>query len=116
MAGTTRDLAKAKRAAAHPKRPGKLCRAPAGTYAPVVDHSRCEGKADCIAVCPHDVFELGRLTDAEFAAMGFFTRLKMSAHGRKTVRTPKAEDCLACGLCVVACPERAIALVELAAG
>ena len=29
--------------------------------------------------------------------------------------TPNSDRCLACGLCVVACPERAIDLVEVAA-
>ncbi len=47
--------------------------------------------------------------------MSFFTRLKMTAHGRKTAFTPRADACQACGLCVAACPEKAITLVDLAA-
>jgi NAD-dependent dihydropyrimidine dehydrogenase PreA subunit len=115
MAGASRDPAKARKAAANPKRPGKLCRAEPASHAPVVDRNKCEGKADCLAVCPHDVFEIGRIPDDEFRAMSFFTRLKMTAHGRKTAFTPRADACQACGLCVVACPEKAIRLVELAA-
>jgi len=115
MAGASRDPEKARKAAASPRRPGKLCRAEPASYAPVVDRNRCEGKADCVAVCPYDVFEIGRIPDDEFRAMSFFIRLKMTAHGRKTAFTPRADTCQACGLCVAACPEKAITLVELAA-
>jgi ferredoxin len=59
-------LAKQRRAAAHPDRPGERCSAPAGTFRPVVDHSRCEGKRDCIDVCPNDVFEVRRIDDTDY--------------------------------------------------
>lgn len=102
----------AKRAAADPARPGEKCKAAPGTYVPVIDRGRCEGKHDCVDVCPYDVFEVRRIDDADYAALGFFGRLKSSAHGRKTAYTPKEVDCRACGLCVVACPEDAISLVR----
>jgi NAD-dependent dihydropyrimidine dehydrogenase PreA subunit len=104
------DSAKARRAAAHPERPGELCRAAPGAQVPVVDHAKCEGKNDCVEVCPHDVFDVRRIDDADFEALGFFARMKSRAHGRKTAYTPKADLCQACGLCVVACPEEAIVL------
>lgn len=37
---------------------------------------------------------------------------KWWAHGRKFAYTPRADGCRAYGLCVVACPEDAIRLVE----
>ena len=37
-------LAKKRRAAQHPDRPGERCDAPAGTWTPIVDHGRCEAK------------------------------------------------------------------------
>jgi NAD-dependent dihydropyrimidine dehydrogenase PreA subunit len=106
-----RDPAKAKRAAKHPQRPGEACRAAPMRYEPLVDRSRCEGKADCVAVCPYAVFEVTRIRDPDFAALGALGKLKSLAHGRKTAYTPRADACQACGLCVVACPERAITLV-----
>ncbi len=109
------DTAKARRAAAHPARPGEQCRAAPGTYVPVVDRAKCEGKNDCVEVCPYDVFEVRRIDDADFDALGFVARMKSRAHGRKTAYTPRADRCQACGLCVVACPEHAIVLEPIAA-
>ena len=109
----SRDRTKARKAAADPRRPGERCRAEPGAFVPVVSRSRCEGKADCVAVCPHDVFALDVLTDPEFEALGLLGRLKARAHGRKTVRLPHADACRACGLCVVACPEKALRLERL---
>lgn len=106
-----KDVEKAKRAAAHPERPGEKCRAEPGSFVPVVERSRCEGKKDCDAVCPYNVFEVRRIDDADFAALSFLMKLKSRAHGRMTAYTPRAEACRACGLCVVACPEKAIRLV-----
>lgn len=110
MADPKLDSAKARRAASHPDRPGEQCRAEPGTWRPVVDRGRCEAKADCVEVCPHEVFEVGRIDDADFARLSLLGRLKSRAHGRLTAHTPRADACRACGLCVVACPEHAISL------
>jgi ferredoxin len=107
-------LEKKRRAAAHPDRPGERCSAPTGTYLPVVDHARCEGKRDCIDVCPNDVFEVRRIDDVDYQALGRMSRLKVRTHSMLTAYTPNADDCRACGLCVVACPEDAIVLTRLA--
>jgi NAD-dependent dihydropyrimidine dehydrogenase PreA subunit len=114
MARANVDKDKARRAAAHPDRPGEECRADPGRHHPVVDRARCEGKRDCVEVCPYEVFEVRRIDDADFARLSIFGRLKSMAHGRKTAYTPGADRCQACGLCVVACPEKAISLVETA--
>lgn len=102
---------KAKRAARHPDRPGEQCRAPAGRFVPVIDRGRCEGKRDCVEVCPYGVFEVRRIDDDDFRKLSFLGRLKSRAHGRRTAYTPAADACQACGLCVVACPEGAIQLI-----
>lgn len=102
---------KAKRAAADPKRPGAECKAPAGTWTPQVNHGRCEAKRDCVEVCPYDVFEVRRIEPADYKPLGLLAKLKVRVHGMQTAYTPRADLCQACGLCVVACPERAITLV-----
>src|SRR5690242_9083225 len=107
------DTAKARRAASHPDRPGEQCRAEPASFRPVVDRRRCEGKHDCVDVCPYGVFEVRRMDDAEFAALPFFARLKSLAHKRQTAYTPHADLCRACGMCVVACPEKAIRLERI---
>jgi len=109
---STFDASKARRAARDPNRPGEQCRATLATYTPAIDRSRCEGKAECVAVCPYDVFEVRRMDDADFERLSFFGRLKSRAHRRMTAYTPRADDCRACGLCVVVCPENAITLVR----
>ena len=107
----SKNPTKSKRAATDPLRPGEDCKAKPGTFRPEVDVRRCEGKGDCVAVCPYDVFEVRRLDDQTFQAMPILVRLKLWAHGKKTAYTPRFDACRACGLCVVACPEHAIRLV-----
>ncbi len=109
--GNPKKRAKVKRAAEHPDRPGEECKAEPGVYEPVVDRSRCEGKGDCVDVCPYDVFEVRRIEDEHFAELSFLGKVKSVAHGRKIAYLAKKDACRACGLCVVACPEKAITLL-----
>ncbi len=81
-----------------------------GRLVPVIDSSRCEGKADCERVCPYGVFAVRRLSDTERAALGLLTRFKVFVHGGKQGFVERGADCHACGKCVVACPEKAIKL------
>ena len=82
----------------------------AGLFRPVIDRNRCEGKADCVEVCPYDVFTVTTLPADQRKGLTFLGRLKGLAHGWQQALTPNAEACHACGKCVVACPERAIRL------
>jgi NAD-dependent dihydropyrimidine dehydrogenase PreA subunit len=102
--------AKVKKARAHPDRPGEKCRAEPGRFIPVIDLNRCEGKRDCVEVCPYDVFEVTRVNDADFGALSLFGKARSLAHKRQAAYAVRAEACHACGLCVVACPESAITL------
>jgi NAD-dependent dihydropyrimidine dehydrogenase PreA subunit len=111
----SRNPAKAAKAAQDPQRPGEKCHAAPATWKPVVDRTRCEGKSDCVAVCPYDVFRVGTIDDSEYRALPFLARLKLRVHGKKTVFMPNIDACRACGLCVVACPEDALTLVRTSA-
>jgi 4Fe-4S ferredoxin len=112
MSATIPSTEKARRAAAHPDRPGEQCRADPGRWRPIVDRSRCEAKHDCVDVCPYGVFEVRRIDEADYRALSFFARMKVLAHRKHSAYTPHADACRACGLCVVACPEGALRLVE----
>jgi NAD-dependent dihydropyrimidine dehydrogenase PreA subunit len=89
------------------------CRAAPGEFTPVVNRAKCEGKAECVEVCPVQVFDVRRMDDRDFAQLGVLAKLKSLAHGRKTAYTPRASVCEACGKCVAACPEKAIKLARV---
>jgi 4Fe-4S ferredoxin len=86
-----------------------------GTVVPVIDRTRCEGKEDCAAVCPYDVFEIRSLSREERASLPFGARIKAMVHGNRQSFAVRADACHSCGLCVASCPERAIRLTRLAA-
>ncbi|WP_081885149.1 4Fe-4S dicluster domain-containing protein [Paraburkholderia kururiensis] len=90
------------------------CKQKPGVIAPVVDLKRCEGKGDCVAVCPENVFEIRHIDKADYLGLNVMQRLKQRVHGMKVAYTPNAHACQSCGLCVTACPERAITLVRRA--
>ncbi len=104
---------KARKAAKDPRRPGDDCRAAPGSHAITVDRGRCEGKGDCVEVCPYGVFEVRRIADADFARLGLLAKLKSYAHGKQSAYTPNLAACQACGLCVAACPEKALTLAPV---
>lgn len=84
----------------------------AGFLVPVVDPNRCEGKGPCVDVCPVDVFEMGVMTPQQRASLNFKGTIKGLAHGWKQVQVVAPQACRACGLCVSACPEKAITLAR----
>jgi 4Fe-4S ferredoxin len=92
--------------------PLPACKQAAGVIFPVVDLQRCEGKGDCERVCPENVFEVRRIDEEAYRGLGLLNRFKLRVHGFKVAYTPNADACRSCGLCVAACPERAITLAR----
>jgi 4Fe-4S ferredoxin len=88
------------------------CKQPPKTVRPLIDTARCEGKEDCEEVCPYGVFEVRKLDAAERKALSLMSWVKVMAHGGKQAFVIHPENCHSCGLCVRACPEKAIRLVR----
>jgi 4Fe-4S ferredoxin len=82
----------------------------AGRLAPVIDRNRCEGKEECVRVCPYQVFEMGALSAEQRRGLSLVGRVKAWAHGHRQAFAARADQCHACGQCVTACPEKAITL------
>jgi 4Fe-4S ferredoxin len=90
------------------------CKRESGRVLPIVNLKRCEGKGDCERVCPENVFEVRRIDDADYSSLGALQKFKLRVHGMKVAYTPNADACRSCGLCMAACPERAITLAKTA--
>lgn len=90
------------------------CAPEAGRVVPVIDRNRCGAKEDCVRVCPYHVFEVRRLAPAERQGVGLVGRLKLLVHGGRQAVVALPDACHACGLCVKACPEKAIRLTAVA--
>lgn len=88
------------------------CKQAPGVIVPRIDRNRCEGKDDCVRVCPYDVFEIGVLPAAERGDLNLGGRVKGFFHGYRQAFAVRADQCRACGLCVSACPEHAITLTR----
>jgi len=90
----------------------KNCKQEAGAMIPVIDRNRCEGKADCVAVCPVAVFAVETLPKPERKNLNVRGKMKGFFHGWQQAILVNPDACEACGLCVQSCPEKAITLVK----
>ena len=86
------------------------CSAEAGVFKPVIDRNRCEGKEACVAICPYQVFSMGIVERGDRNALTLAGRVKGFVHRWHQAFATNAQACHACGLCVTACPEKAITL------
>ena len=89
------------------------CSDDSGRVAPFVDRNRCEGKEECVRVCPYDVFEIRKLAPQDRSSLSAIGKLKAWAHGWKQSYVVNPGDCHACRLCIEACPEKALELRPL---
>lgn len=91
----------------------EFCQEDAGRWSVLIDRNRCEGKEDCVRVCPEAVFQVRKLTDEEFdrEVTGWLARLKVRAHKKRQAFAVNEDACRHCRRCEEACPEKAIAVV-----
>lgn len=89
------------------------CKQEAGSFLPVINPERCEGKADCIPVCPHQVLGLSILPESERKNLSLKGKLKGWVHGWKQAVVLRSDACEACAACVQVCPEKAISLIKV---
>jgi 4Fe-4S ferredoxin len=83
-----------------------------GLLTPVIDFNSCETSGFCLAACPYDVLEMVPISDAEMKALTFFGKLKTRLNGKEKAYVVNANHCNGCGLCVAACPEKAITMAQ----
>jgi NAD-dependent dihydropyrimidine dehydrogenase PreA subunit len=88
------------------------CNQEPGVFKPVIDRNRCEGKEECVRVCPYAVFTMGTVPPEQRKALSLRGKLKGYVHRWHQAFATSADACHACGLCVAACPEKAITLIR----
>lgn len=86
------------------------CKFDAGFMIPVIDPMRCEAKGPCVPICPYDVLAIHTVPPEEKAKFSLLGRVKLFVHGGKQAYVADPNACHGCGLCVQACPEKAIKL------
>ena len=89
------------------------CKEESGKLIPIVNFNKCEAKGPCIEVCPYNVFEMKLIIEEDRKELSFIGKLKTMTHGNKKAYVINGNLCHACGLCVTACPEKAITLKKL---
>ncbi len=88
------------------------CKQAPGAFHPDIDRNRCEGKGDCVRVCPVHVFAIATLPKEARAGLSLRGRIKGMVHRWQQAAIVHPDLCEACGLCVQACPEDAITLTR----
>ena len=91
-------------------KPDPNCKFDPGVMVPIIDPMRCEAKGPCVPICPYDVLIIRTVSPEEKAKLPVMGRLKLFVHGGRQAFVFDPDACRGCGLCVKACPEKAIKL------
>jgi 4Fe-4S ferredoxin len=88
------------------------CKQTPGTFQPLIDRNRCEGKGPCVPICPVGVLAVQTLGPDERKGLSLKGKVKGFVHRWQQAAVVKPQACEGCGLCVSACPEKAITLAR----
>ena len=90
----------------------ETCKQQPGVMIPVINRNKCEGKADCVTVCPMAVFAVQTLPEEQRKNLNLIGKLKGRVHKWQQAFLVLPDACEGCGLCVRSCPESAITLTR----
>ncbi len=79
---------------------------------PEINRNQCEGKGECVRVCPYGVFEIAVLDENTRKNLTLRGKMKAFFQGYRQASVKYPDRCQSCGKCEDECPESAITLVK----